>query len=181
MSEIKIDQSIVLIGFMGTGKTTVGNLLAKKTGMQAIDLDHHFEEQYQTTVGNYFNDYGEECFREKETELLAQVLTDPSPKIIATGGGIITRKENRRILAEEKQVVFLETAMEETYRRLLADQKTVRPLATEQTIDSLASLYQRRYPLYQEVASYRLVTDGKTPEKITEEIIRLLTSPLIGK
>lgn len=160
---------IVLIGFMGAGKTTIGSLLAKETGMGQIDFDDLITAEIGMSIQAFFAEYGEPAFREIETRILAETLT--RPEIISTGGGIVLKEENRQLLKNMPQVVYLKTDPTELITRLQADTKNVRPLVLSKTPAEILAVYQPRIPFYEESASLVVDTTGKTPEEIVAEIL----------
>ena len=96
-------KGIVLIGFMGAGKTTIGRLLAERLQLAHVDFDDLIVESIGMTIQDYFDRYGEAAFREKETEILTHSLT--LDQVISTGGGIILKEENRQLLQQFPKVV----------------------------------------------------------------------------
>lgn len=166
-----MNSSIVLVGFMGSGKTTIGTLLAEKLSVSLVDLDELFEQKYATTIAKYFEKYGEAYFRQAETQLLQEQLTDPKAQVISTGGGIILNHENRTLLKDGRTVIFLDASVTELYQRVIHDQGNVRPLAQKKTINEFSELYQSRKSLYQEVATLQIETTKKSPQQIVTEIL----------
>ncbi|MCB5950634.1 shikimate kinase [Enterococcus sp. BWT-B8] len=165
-------QGITLIGFMGAGKTTVGKLLSKSTGMNHIDFDDKIVEEIGMTIQEYFDLYGEDAFREKETTVLKKYIDHGF--VISTGGGIVMRPENRELLKQMKPVVYLETAPEVFIPRLKNDHTTVRPLVVSKSPEEIKQVFEPRISFYKESASMIVSTDQRTPEEITEEILTRL-------
>ena len=116
---------------MGSGKTTIGTLLAEKLAVSLVDLDELFEQKYATTITQYFEKYGESHFRQAETKLLQEQLTVSKAQVISTGGGIILNQRNRTLLKNAGNVIFLEASIAELYQRVIHDEKNVRPLARQ--------------------------------------------------
>ncbi len=161
--------NIVLIGFMGCGKSTVGKKLAGALGFQFSDTDAMIEEAYGKTISAMFAEEGEEYFRNAETELLRKLSTDAEGLVLATGGGMPMREENAELLREVGTVIFLEAKIETILERLQND--TGRPLADgEDRKKRLRPLYEKRLPVYREAADYILDTEGKSFYAIIEEI-----------
>ena len=98
--------SILLIGFMGAGKTTIGKGLAQRLQKEYVDLDTKIEEHIQLSIAEYFHYYGEKSFRKVESDILRKLSNED--KIIATGGGIVQSAENRRFLKTQPIVLYLE-------------------------------------------------------------------------
>ena len=146
-SEIKSLQdqmlNITLVGMPGSGKTTIGKKLAKKLGRTFIDLDLQFKEEYGTTPAEVISTKGEDDFRRMETQLAKKILPQ-SGLVIATGGGIVTRKENWFYLRANSKVCYLERPLD----FLLKQDTSNRPLSRSAGIEEL---YKKRSPLYEQV------------------------------
>ena len=140
----------------GSGKTTVGRQLARRLGLPFLDSDHVIEERLGCTIRDFFAREGEAAFRDVEAQVLAE-LARAGNAVLATGGGAVLREENRRVLHEGGQVIYLRSSPEELHRRLRND--TQRPLL--QVADPLAklrALYAERDPLYREAAHFHIET-----------------------
>lgn len=162
-------EGIILIGFMGAGKTTVGKLLSEKTGMEYIDFDDKIVEEIGMTIQEYFELYGEEAFRERETKILKHHLNQN--QVVSTGGGIVMRSENRDLLKQVTPVVYLQTKPEVFISRLKQDQTTVRPLVVSKSPDEIRQIFEPRIPFYKESASLIVDTDNRTVKEIVHEIL----------
>jgi len=160
---------VVLIGFMGTGKTEVGRLLAAALSRRFVDTDAWIEKESRMTVQEIFATLGEAAFRQKEAEALA-VLCRQKGLVLATGGGIILNPQNVLLLRETGYVIWLDAEMEELARRLAGD--NTRPLL-KGGVD-FREIYHRREELYRNAAHVRVDTTGKTPIAVSEEILALL-------
>ncbi|WP_071131481.1 shikimate kinase [Enterococcus timonensis] len=156
---------MILIGFMASGKTTVGQILATQMGSNFCDLDALFCENYGQ-INQFFDQFGEEAFRKKESELLKQL---PKTEIVATGGGVVERTENLSYLKKFSPIIFLETPFETIIKRLELSQQTARPLANQ-----LETRFAARQKVYQEWADVVIITTNKTPAEIAEEILSVL-------
>ncbi|HET9839636.1 MAG TPA: shikimate kinase [Candidatus Angelobacter sp.] len=165
---------IVLIGFMGAGKTTVGRVLAKRLRWPFFDLDDVIEQRERQTIGVIFSQHGETAFRRSETAALRHLLEESAPAgnlILALGGGAFVQPENRALLEQAGAVtVLLEAPLEELQRRCLGEHK-VRPLAQQQ--ERFAELFAARHADYQR-AQYRVQTQGKPVEQVAAEIENVL-------
>ncbi|MFC4388546.1 shikimate kinase [Gracilibacillus marinus] len=159
-------QSLYLIGFMGSGKTTVAVELAEALQIQVLDTDQLIEEESGKTIPQIFSKEGEASFR--ELEMLVLKKTPVTDTVIATGGGIIERGENRDWLKKNGLVIFLETSWDEIQKRLIDD--VARPLWNNQSTDKKA-LLDRRVSKYKEVSDIIVQTDGKNPTTIVKEIL----------
>lgn len=153
--------NIVLIGMPGSGKTTLGKLLAQRTGREFLDTDDLVEERAQRKISDIFQREGEEAFRQMESEVCAEV-GKKSGIILATGGGAVLRKENRQRLKQNGRVFLLERPMEDLplggYRPLSKDFR------------ALEDMKRKRWPLYLEMADV-LVEPG-SPEEMAERILK---------
>lgn len=142
--------NIILCGFMGSGKSTVGLLLSKKLGMSFIDLDTYIEKKEGMTVSKIFEKHGEPYFRAVEKQS-ARELSQKNGLIIAAGGGTLVDKENADILRTSGKIVLLDLPVEVIAERLKGD--TTRPLLQRPNKNqAMRELYEKRMPLYKEAA-----------------------------
>lgn len=162
-------KTIYLTGFMGSGKSTVGELLHRKIGVQYLDTDQLVVEKYGA-IAAIFENEGENQFRHYETEVLRDV--PQTGYVVSTGGGIVEREENITLMNKSGLVIYLDTSFEEVARRLGND--TERPLWGKTAVEK-KKLYKRRYEWYLKTADIRISTDGKSPTEITDEIMDYLT------
>ena len=163
---------LILIGYMGAGKTTVGKECARQLGRAFEDTDYLIEKKAGKTVSRIFETEGEFAFRRMETEVLLQLESTSDSKVIATGGGLPLRKENREILKRLGIVVYLVVKTETVMERLKVD--TTRPLLQysdrEQRIEKML---RERDGAYRLAADLVISSDGKSPEQIFKELERL--------
>jgi shikimate kinase len=155
-----LPKNIVLIGFMGSGKSTVGRELHLRLGYPLVDMDQVIEQRAGKPITAIFADEGEEVFRRMETDLLKE-LTDPAapPRIISTGGGVVGSAENRALLRNMGYVVWLDAPVETILERTSKSRQ--RPLLhTEDPAARIRELLAVREPLYQETAHLKLDTAG---------------------
>jgi shikimate kinase len=157
-------QNIVLTGFMGTGKSTIGNMLAARLQRVFFDMDTAIEHRTGLTIPRIFAQYSEPFFRAIEKGICHELALQQH-LVIATGGGALIDDDNRRIMQKTGVVVCL-TATPETIEARLK-QSDARPLAGR-----WRDLYNLRQPVYEQFA-HRVDTTDKTPEHITEEILTL--------
>jgi len=164
-------KNVILIGFMGTGKSTIGRLLSKSLGYPLIDTDHHIEAQEGRPITEIFANEGEDHFRDIETQLLRDLQSQQAHKhIVSTGGGIILREENRQLLQELGFVVWLVATPENILERTARNRD--RPLLhTEDPAETIRKLIEYRKPFYAESAHLTLETTGLTFSEITTGII----------
>ena len=165
-------ENIVLVGYMGSGKSTVGRELAQRNGMTFLDTDAAIEEAEGCSIREIFETRGEEAFRDMETEYLRRLSKTAVNMVIATGGGIVLREENRALLKQTGKVIWLEASPEETLERVRSD--SGRPLLDSASEEELASKIKRmielRTPAYSAAADQRIFTDGKTVESICSDV-----------
>ena len=163
-------RAVFLVGFMGSGKTTVGQALARRLGWSFVDLDETIRRREGQSIPDIFRDHGEAAFRQAETSALAALLNDLGrDSIVALGGGAFAQEQNRALLAG-RPTVFLHAPVEELWQRCSAD-KEIRPLRQDRA--QFARLHAERTPHY-EKARLRVVTSGKEPPAIAAEIETLL-------
>lgn len=162
---------LVLIGFMGSGKSSVAPLLAQRLNFRAIDADCELlrASEYES-IAEIFSRAGEPLFRDLEAQCVAG-FRDASSVVIATGAGVIGREANMQHLAHNGGVlVFLDTSFAEIKRRIGGLES--RPLFKNQ--DIAETIYYQRLPVYRRYADHTVHTDGKTPEALCAEIEALL-------
>lgn len=145
---------MILTGFMGSGKTTVGERLAHSTGKKFIDLDHYIVEQAGKPIPEIFESDGESGFREIERESLKKVI-ESTDVVISTGGGIITYEESRNLLKENNNhnVYFLSAPFDLLYERVKNDEG--RPML-KNGYDATKALYDSRLKFYEETSNYQV-------------------------
>ena len=160
---------VALIGFMTSGKSTIGPQLAMRLDLDFLDLDRMIVEQERATVDEIFATRGEDEFRAIETALLARHLGGPAC-VIATGGGIADREGNRRSLARRSTVVWLDLRFETVMERLREDAGPARPLVDRLGTDGLRDLHHRRRALYASCADLRVDADRDAPGRLARRI-----------
>jgi len=172
-------KSIVLIGFMGTGKSSVGRILEKQTGFHRFDTDEMVSSKLNMSIQEIFSKHGEEKFRAAETEALRS-LTGKESAIIVTGGGVVTKAKNIDLLKRLGTVVWLD-ANHATLRARM-DQLKDRPLLqTANPVAALSELLHARNPLYRNTADIRVDISQKEPEEIAGLILKNIRSFPIGE
>jgi shikimate kinase len=159
---------IALTGFMASGKTSVGRLLADSLGCPFLDLDEVIVKKAGRSIPAIFASEGEEGFRRLEKQALEQTVSRyaENTAVLALGGGTVTVPGAIRLLQEKTTCIYLQASLESIQERLSAD-TTARPLADEH----LAERFAAREPLYAEAAHVTMNTDGLTSEQIADEII----------
>ena len=166
---------LFLIGYRGTGKTTVGRLLAERLGWEFVDADVLLEARAGRSIRQIFADEGEAEFRAREAEVLTE-LCRRQRHVIATGGGVVLRPENRSSLAAAGFVVWLAADTATLWRRLQDDTTTAerRPTLTVGGLVEIEELLRVREPLYAECAHFTVDTAGRSPADIVESIVAWL-------
>lgn len=167
--------NLYLVGMMGAGKTTVGRLLATKLGYRFVDTDAVISQVAGQSITQLFAEQGEEAFRHLESKVLAQVC-DHTYLAIATGGGIVMRRENWSYL-HHGFIVWLDVPVELLYARLAQD--TTRPLLQDaDLLQKLQTLLEQRQPLYAQADLRVSVSDEETPEQIATRVLEEIPTVL---
>ena len=160
---------MAIVGYMGSGKTTVGRLLARRTGREFVDLDAEVSRGANRTIPEIFAESGEERFRDLEQQALLSALERPDDVVISCGGGAILRDGNRAAL-RETPTVFLSEDVDALYARTRGSGRPLRGGSRE----DFARRYAERLPLYREVADVEVHADGRGPVAVVEEVARWL-------
>lgn len=169
MPAMEYPSNIYLVGPMGAGKSTIGRHLAEITSKHFCDADQEIEKRTGVSIPLIFEIEGEEGFRKRETDLLAE-LTKDSGKVLATGGGAVLSEENRRALSANGFVVYLHADIEILYERTRRDRN--RPLLNEgDRRQKLEEIMATRDPLYREVADLIVETDKRPAKLVAKNII----------
>lgn len=157
--------NIILCGFMGSGKTTVGTVLAERLGMELLDTDSEIVKRENRAISEIFETDGEAYFRGLETELIKE-LANKDNLIISLGGGLAAQRQNHPYLMKLGKVVLLDCGIEETLKRIEND--PARPL-TKNGREDIVARYNARKPIYEEVAD--IIVDSSLPLDKTLDII----------
>lgn len=163
---------IYMVGFRGSGKSTVGVRLAQLLDRPYIDSDKAIEAEGRT-IREIFEEVGEEGFRDKEQDVILRIGALAQPHVVGLGGGAILRETNRRGLKSSGRCVWLQGSPSELFKRISEDASSVasRPnLTAGGGYNEVVDLLAKREPLYQEVADFVAQTDGRTPDEIAEEL-----------
>jgi shikimate kinase len=160
---------ILLTGFMGSGKTTTGALLAERLGWRFVDLDHEIERTQSRTVAEIFAQDGEAHFRQLETDALTNLLAETN-LVLALGGGAPETATNQLLLTNSRRtaIIHLAAPLEVLLARCLAD-RTVRP-----NLPIAAERFATRHPIYQRLATHTLDTTTLTPEAAVATLLTAL-------
>lgn len=164
-------KNIVLVGMPGSGKSTIGQLLAQRKSMNFIDIDEMIEKKEGKKISEIFKD-GEEAFRKIETEVI-KVTSNCQNTVISTGGGIVKNKINIDILKENGIIVFIDRELEEIKKDI---NMATRPLLS--SLDVLQDLYNERYDLYVNCANV-IIKNAGTKEDVAEKILKELKTQIV--
>ena len=154
----------VLLGFMGSGKSTI----ARKLDSDFVDMDALLEGRLGMPIARFFEEKGEAAFRQLEEEVLADLLK--TDKVISTGGGIVISPRNRALLKQNPDNIYLKADFETLYQRISADKDNQRPLFLKNSKEGLAAIFNERQAWYEEVASRVVDVARLSPEEIIEEL-----------
>jgi len=164
---------IILIGYRGSGKTTVGRALARRLACAFVDTDEAVEKQAGRSVSQIFDAEGESAFRAREAAALQQALGGTA-MVVSVGGGAVKSERNRELMKAAGDCVWLRAAPHELLRRLQADERSaaLRPALTPASPSvELAQVLAERTPLYEALAQFAVETDGRGIDTIVEEIL----------
>jgi shikimate kinase len=167
-----LPERIILIGFMGSGKSSVGRILADRLGYALVDTDALLEERAGAPIAKIFREQGEPRFRALESEILQEVA-DRSRSVIATGGGAPAYPPNRDFFTRGDAVFHLRVSLEAARER--TGEGADRPLLAQEE-GAVRRLYRGRQPVYEQLGD-SVDTDGRTPSAVADEIMRLLRGP----
>ena len=162
--------NIILIGFMGSGKTTFGRWITKTHAMKFLDTDEYIENKYNKLIKDIFRESGEETFRNMETQAVKELAQSCDNCVISVGGGLPLRELNRGLLKELGLVIYLETSEDELVKRLSKD--TSRPLLAGCDLrERIRSLMAAREAIYKDAADVIVRTDGRRFEDMYADIV----------
>lgn len=162
---------IVLTGMMGSGKSSAGSLLSKKTGFDFVDVDFEIEKSENMTVSNIFNEKGEQYFRKLEKEKIKE-FAKMKNTVLSLGGGAFEDKESREILLKNGLVIYLKASPEILFERIKSE--IHRPLLHKNfSVETLAFILKKRTDNY-EKAHHTIDTCKLTQEEVVEKILRII-------
>ena len=163
---------IFLVGPMGAGKSTIGRLLARALKLEFVDADTEIEQRTGADIPWIFDVEGEPGFRDREQQVIDE-LTQRNRVVLATGGGVVLRAENRRALSSRGFVIYLKTSLDEQLRRTGGDRK--RPLLNVDDPERvLQELMEQRHPLYAEIADLSVESDSSSPRVVAQRVLAQL-------
>ena len=174
-------ETIILTGFMGSGKTTIGKALAEEYGFDFIDTDKQIEISQAKSIKEIFVSKGEAYFRRLETDILRKMISElEKPCIIAAGGGMLLCKENQLFMKQMGKIVYLEASLQTISKRL--ENSESRPLLNiPNRRQKMHDLLKERTPTYTEAADFIIDINDKTTEQIVAEIKSLMVYSLTSE
>lgn len=171
-SILQLDKSLVLVGLMGCGKSAVGRRLARKTGVDFVDLDKEIERLEGMSIVDIFSKKGELYFREKEQEVLSNLFESKEPCILATGGGAFINEQSQKLIKEKAISVWIKADLEILLVRVA--KKNTRPLLEKgDKRQILKELMDERYPIYEQ-ADYTVISDERPHEAVMQQIMDVI-------
>lgn len=163
----RLKQDIVLIGMPGSGKSTIGNLLAKRLKLTICNVDDYIEDKYKKTIADIYK-IGEEYFREIEINSIKEII-NLYPSIISTGGGIVTNKEGMELLGDNRVIIFINRPIGE----IIKDIDLNRPLFNNNE-NRIYEIFEERYDLYKKHSDIEVVNSGDI-NLVVDELINMIT------
>ena len=167
-----MEGSVAIVGYMGSGKTTLGRLLAGALALEFVDLDRTVVKKAGQGIPEIFAGRGEQHFRDLEHEALLEAMDRGTPSVVACGGGVVVRPDNRALLRDVK-TVFLREGMDVLFRRTRGPGRPLRAASREE----FERRYAERLPFYREVADIEVSVDGRPPAEVAEEVLGCLSRP----
>jgi shikimate kinase len=165
-----LDGPVAIVGYMGSGKTTIGRVLARSLGWDFVDLDREISLRDRRAIPEIFEISGEEHFRDLEHRALLDAFDGKRRRVVACGGGIVERPENRERLAGVP-TVFLREDVGVLFGRTRDARRPLRAASRE----GFERRYERRLPLYEEVADLEIIINGRPPQAVAKEIERWIS------
>ncbi len=171
---MRLSESIFLVGLMGAGKTTIGQMLARRLDYHFFDSDHVLEERTGASAATIFEIEGESSFRARE-ETTIDELSLRTSIVLATGGGAIVNSHTRQRLKDRGVVIYLHATAQTSYERVRRNRE--RPLLmVDDPLETLKALYTQRHPLYLECATHVVESHRDRPSQVVQEVISLITT-----
>ncbi|MDZ4848154.1 MAG: shikimate kinase [Pirellulaceae bacterium] len=176
-----MERAIFLVGYRGSGKSSIGQRLAELLGRPLIDSDDCIETASHKSIREIFADSGEEAFRALETKAIKNIVERKDAVVVSLGGGAVLRKQNRDLIAKHGVAVWLQVSAKQAANRIQADHSTAkrRPALTQLAgYDEIVRLLEIREPIYRDVADFIIQTDGRTIEELAQQIADWYTESL---
>ena len=171
--------NLILIGYRGTGKSTVGEILAKRLKLRLVNLDERIAAKAGKRIPEIVEQRGWEHFRDLESEVVAEAVKDDG-QVLDCGGGVILREKNTALLKKAGQVFWLQASIPTIVARI--QNGAERPSLTGKSFtDEVADVLREREPRYRAAADHVVDTEGKTPERVAEEIVLLFQQGCRGR
>ena len=165
---MEANKNLFFIGFMGCGKSTMARLLSEKTGMELIEMDETIEAEAGMSINEIFEKYGEEHFRDLESQLITRI-GEKGGAVVSCGGGAILRPQNVEEMKKNGKIIYFSATPETIYKRVR--NSTNRPLLNgNMNVEYIASLMEKRLPRYLGAADITIVVDGKEKKEILDEL-----------
>ena len=165
-------KNIFIIGSMGSGKTSIGKMLAKNNNLSFLDTDHEIIRSCGHSIPDIFKEFGEEHFRSLETEQLKKMNAIEN-HVISTGGGIILRDNNNKLMQNLGIIIFLDINIDSQVDRV--KNRKNRPLLNNKNLkDNLLSLKKTRDPIYKSISNYIIDVSGKERDQVINEIQKII-------
>lgn len=166
-------ENIFLIGFMGSGKSTIAHALQRELGMQLVEMDARIVKEQGMSINDIFEQYGEAHFRDIESELILTIGAEGNT-IVSCGGGVVVRPQNTEYMRKSGKVIYLKATPETIYERV--KHSTDRPILNgNMNVAYISELMEKRRPLYEGAADITVTTDGKSRDIICQEIIQKIS------
>lgn len=164
--------NIFLVGFMGSGKSTIGAVLQNKLQMQLVEMDARIVKEQGMSINDIFAQYGESHFRDLESQLILDIGNEGNT-IVSCGGGVVLREQNTQNMKKSGKIVYLKASPETIFERV--KHSTDRPILNgNMNVEYISELMEKRRPLYEAAADITIVTDQKSREQICEAIIKAI-------
>ena len=164
-------KNIILIGFMGSGKSTIGRQLAKELNMIFLDMDETIQQNLNMTIQEIFKQKGESFFRAEEL-LLSRKSSSLTNMVIATGGGIVLQQKAMKSLSTNGIIIYLECDFETIIQRIKTESS--RPLFTPNDLLNFRKIFSSRISLYEENTHHMINVEGKSIESICSEVVQII-------
>ncbi len=164
--------NIVLIGYRGTGKTEVGELIAKELGMQYIGMDARIVDTVHMSIPEIVEKYGWPRFRDLESDVATE-LAELDNVVIDTGGGVIERRKNVEALRQNSVVVWLKASVDTIVARIKEDTERPSLTAAKSFTDEVAEVLEQRIPKYESATEYEIDTDELTLKQVADKIVEI--------
>ena len=165
-------ENIFLIGFMGSGKSTIARTLQRQLGMPLVEMDVRIVQEQGMSINDIFAKYGEDHFRDVESQLILTIGSEGNT-IVSCGGGVVVRPQNVEYMRKSGRIVYLKAKPETIYERV--KHSTDRPILNgHMNVDYIAGLMGKRRELYEDAADITIQTDGKSRDEIAKEIMAVI-------